>query len=35
MTGTATPLTLAQARKLARSQLALLFPRHFTIEGPR
>ncbi|QEX22618.1 hypothetical protein FRZ61_25500 [Hypericibacter adhaerens] len=35
MTVAATPLTLTQARRLARAQLALFFPRHFTIDGPR
>lgn len=35
MTVAVQPLTIDQARRAARTQLALLFPRHFTIDGPR
>jgi len=35
LTVTATPVTIAEARKVARSLLALLFPKHFTQHGPR
>lgn len=35
LTVTATPVTIEEARRIAASQLALFFPRHFTREGPR
>lgn len=35
MTGSATPLTFAEARKIALSTLVMLFPQHFTANGPR
>lgn len=34
LTTTATPITVEEARHVARSHLALLFPRHFTPDGP-
>ncbi|HVJ41611.1 MAG TPA: TetR/AcrR family transcriptional regulator [Dongiaceae bacterium] len=35
LTATATPLSIKEARRVASSQLALFFPRHFTDRGPR
>jgi TetR/AcrR family transcriptional repressor of bet genes len=35
LTATATPVTIREARRIASSQLALFFPRHFTSRGPR
>lgn len=35
MTVAPKPLTVEQARRGARAQLALVFPQHFTIDGPR
>lgn len=35
LTVTATPVTIEEARRVATSQLALFFPRHFTAQGPR
>lgn len=35
LTATATPVTIEEARRIAASQLALFFPRHFTRSGPR
>jgi AcrR family transcriptional regulator len=35
MTVASKPLTVEQARRAARAQLALIFPQHFTIDGPR
>lgn len=35
LTVTATPVTIDEARRIASSQLALFFPRHFTHDGPR
>lgn len=34
LTNTATPISVEEARKAARAHLALLFPRHFTPNGP-
>lgn len=35
LTGTATPVGIDEARRIASSQLALFFPRHFSRSGPR
>lgn len=35
LTTTATPVTIDEARRIASSQLALFFPRHFGPQGPR
>ena len=35
LTGTATPVGIDEARRIAASQLALFFPRHFSRSGPR
>ncbi|MDY0870894.1 TetR family transcriptional regulator [Dongia rigui] len=35
LTGTATPVSIDEARRIAASQLALFFPRHFSRSGPR
>lgn len=35
LTVTATPVTIEEARRIASSQLALFFPRHFGPSGPR
>lgn len=35
LTATATPVSIDEARRIAASQLALFFPRHFTRSGPR